>query len=65
MFAECGATQQCSVGWVPPRGKQYGPLASKTVASLFAGAFTHCLPGRQLELGLPWLNAASVRSILL
>ena len=27
VFAECGATQERSVGWVPPRGEQHGPLA--------------------------------------
>ena len=26
VFAECGATQERSVGWVPPRGEQHGPL---------------------------------------
>jgi recombination associated protein RdgC len=26
-FAECGATQERSVGWVPPRGDQHGLLA--------------------------------------
>ena len=26
-FAECGATQERSVGWVPPRGEAHGPLA--------------------------------------
>lgn len=26
-FAECGATQERSAGWVPPRGEQHGPLA--------------------------------------
>ena len=26
-FAECGATQEKSVGWVPPRGEAHGPLA--------------------------------------
>lgn len=26
-FAECGATQEKSVGWVPPRGEQHGALA--------------------------------------
>ena len=25
-FAECGATQQKSIGWVPPRGEQHGAL---------------------------------------
>ena len=27
VFEECDATQECSVGWVPPRGEQHGPLA--------------------------------------
>lgn len=27
VFAECGATQERSVGWVPPRGEQHGALA--------------------------------------
>ncbi|MEG2990176.1 MAG: recombination-associated protein RdgC [Citrobacter sp.] len=27
VFTECGATQERSVGWVPPRGEQHGPLA--------------------------------------
>ena len=27
VFAECGATQERSVGWMPPRGEQHGPLA--------------------------------------
>ena len=27
VFVECGATQERSVGWVPPRGEQHGPLA--------------------------------------
>ena len=27
VFEECGATQERSVGWVPPRGEQHGPLA--------------------------------------
>ena len=27
MFEECGATQERSVGWVPPRGEPHGPLA--------------------------------------
>jgi len=26
VFEECGATQGRSVGWVPPRGEQHGPL---------------------------------------
>ncbi|MBP8272023.1 MAG: recombination-associated protein RdgC, partial [Sphaerotilus sp.] len=26
-FAECGATQEQSAGWVPPRGPADGPLA--------------------------------------
>ena len=26
-FIECGATQEKSAGWVPPRGEQHGPLA--------------------------------------
>src|SRR3989344_1258819 len=26
-FMECGATQEKSMGWVPPRGEQHGPLA--------------------------------------
>ena len=26
-FAECGATQEKSLGWVPPRGEQHGALA--------------------------------------
>ena len=26
-FAECGATQERSSGWVPPRGEAHGPLA--------------------------------------
>ena len=26
VFAECGATQERSAGWVPPRGEQHGPL---------------------------------------
>ena len=26
-FLECGATQEKSLGWVPPRGDQHGPLA--------------------------------------
>ena len=26
VFVECGATQERSVGWVPPRGEAYGPL---------------------------------------
>lgn len=25
-FAECGGSQEKSVGWVPPRGKEHGPL---------------------------------------
>ena len=25
-FAECGASQEKSVGWVPPRGEEHGPL---------------------------------------
>lgn len=25
-FAECGATQERSAGWVPPRGEEHGPL---------------------------------------
>ena len=27
LFAECGATQERSVGWTPPRGEQHGLLA--------------------------------------
>ena len=27
VFTECGATQERSVGWVPPRGEPHGPLA--------------------------------------
>ena len=27
LFAECGATQERSAGWVPPRGELHGPLA--------------------------------------
>ncbi|TYK74326.1 recombination-associated protein RdgC [Comamonas sp. Z1] len=27
VFEECGATQERSVGWVPPRGEEHGPLA--------------------------------------
>jgi surfeit locus 1 family protein len=27
LFAECGATQERSAGWVPPRGEPHGPLA--------------------------------------
>lgn len=26
VFAECGATQERSLGWVPPRGEAHGPL---------------------------------------
>ena len=26
VFVECGATQQQSVGWVPPRGEAHGAL---------------------------------------
>ncbi|QNP47293.1 recombination-associated protein RdgC [Diaphorobacter aerolatus] len=26
VFEECGATQERSVGWVPPRGEEHGPL---------------------------------------
>ncbi|EFI61305.1 MULTISPECIES: recombination-associated protein RdgC [Comamonas] len=26
VFEECGATQERSVGWVPPRGEKHGPL---------------------------------------
>ena len=26
-FMECGATQEKSLGWVPPRGDAHGPLA--------------------------------------
>jgi recombination associated protein RdgC len=25
-FVECGASQEKSVGWIPPRGEAYGPL---------------------------------------
>ena len=25
-FVECGATQEKSIGWIPPRGEAYGPL---------------------------------------
>lgn len=25
VFEECDATQECSVGWVPPRGEQHAP----------------------------------------
>lgn len=27
VFSECGATQERSAGWVPPRGEPHGPLA--------------------------------------
>ena len=27
VFEECGATQERSVGWVPPRGEAHGPLS--------------------------------------
>ena len=26
VFAECSATQERSVGWVPPRGEPHGPM---------------------------------------
>jgi recombination associated protein RdgC len=26
VFAECSATQERSVGWVPPRSEQHGPM---------------------------------------
>ncbi|MFX0590924.1 recombination-associated protein RdgC, partial [Glaesserella parasuis] len=30
-FAECGATQERSAGWVPARGEPHGPLAASVV----------------------------------
>ncbi|WNO05971.1 recombination-associated protein RdgC [Rhodoferax mekongensis] len=36
-FIECGATQEKSVGWVPPRGQQHDPL----IAVLRGATFDH------------------------
>ncbi len=37
-FADCGATQERSAGWVPPRGEPHGPLA-ESVASQWVMRF--------------------------
>lgn len=33
-YVECGATQEKSVGWVPPRGQAHGPLAESVGGQL-------------------------------
>ncbi|WKL16585.1 recombination-associated protein RdgC [Comamonas testosteroni] len=34
VFEECGATQERSVGWVPPRGEEHGPLVESVAGQL-------------------------------
>ncbi len=49
-FAECGATQEKSLGWVPPRGDAHGPLA-ESVGGQWVLRFmveTKVLPGSVL-----------------
>ena len=36
-FAECGATQERSAGWVPPRGEPHGPLGASELRLALAG----------------------------
>ena len=46
-FAECGATQQKSTGWVPPRGDEHGALV-ETVDGQWIARFaieTKAVPG--------------------
>lgn len=49
-FAECGATQEKSLGWVPPRGDAHGPLAESVGGQwiLRFMAETKVLPGSAL-----------------
>ena len=49
-FAECGATQEKSVGWVPPRGEAHGALAEAVGGQwmLRFMAETKVLPGSAL-----------------
>lgn len=50
-FAECGATQQKSTGWVPPRGQEHGALV-ETVGGQWIARFaieTKSVPGDALR----------------
>ncbi len=49
-FAECGATQEKSIGWVPPRGEAHGPMAESVGGHwvLRFMAETKVLPGSVL-----------------
>jgi len=46
-FAECGATQERSSGWVPPRGEAHGPLAESVAGQWVLRFMTEAkvLPG--------------------
>ncbi|WP_313071538.1 recombination-associated protein RdgC [Melaminivora sp.] len=49
-FAECGATQERSAGWVPPRGEAHGPLAESVAGQWVLRFMTEAkvLPGSVL-----------------
>ena len=36
-FVECGATQERSIGWTPPRGVEYGPLLESVGGEMALG----------------------------
>ena len=40
VFKECGATQERSVGWVPSRGEQHGPLVESVAGQWVMGFMT-------------------------
>lgn len=37
-FVECGATQEHSIGWTPPRGVEHGPLLAALGGEMTLGA---------------------------
>ncbi|WP_293221422.1 recombination-associated protein RdgC [Ottowia sp.] len=50
-FAECGATQQKSIGWVPPRGEQHGALVESVDGQWIArlAIETKAVPGEAVR----------------
>ena len=52
VFEECGATQERSMGWVPPRGEQHGPLVESVAGQWVMRFMTEAkvLPASVLNL---------------
>ena len=44
-FAECGATQQKSCGWVAPRGAEHGALVEDPVTGSANACIAHLMAG--------------------